>query len=189
MGLHNWIQFYLQEKHNHVDYKGYKARDNKDTVRKHCITGYRTPNRRTDRPQILLLIQTNILISLLMILSRGCFVAWWRRPRPQLTVQLEGLGEAHRWLLHRRESRVWGRSFHHPLPHFDWEDDICGGQNTRVPARAGCLSAWTVHRHILPQTDQQQQQRFVDICHIMIDWWHILLHLKLCFILSWFWLH
>lgn len=38
MGLHNWVQFYLQEKHNHVDYKGYKARKNKDTVRKHCIT-------------------------------------------------------------------------------------------------------------------------------------------------------
>lgn len=37
MGLHNWIQFYLQEKHNNVDYKGYKARDNKDTVRKHCM--------------------------------------------------------------------------------------------------------------------------------------------------------
>lgn len=37
MGLHNWVQFYLQEKHNHVDYKGYKARDNKDTVRKCCI--------------------------------------------------------------------------------------------------------------------------------------------------------
>lgn len=33
MGLHNWVQFYLQEKHDHVDYKGYKARDNKDTVR------------------------------------------------------------------------------------------------------------------------------------------------------------
>lgn len=33
MGLHNWVQFYLQEKHGHVDYKGYKARDNKDTVR------------------------------------------------------------------------------------------------------------------------------------------------------------
>ncbi len=32
MGLHNWVQFYLQEKHDHVDYKGYKARDNKDTV-------------------------------------------------------------------------------------------------------------------------------------------------------------
>ncbi|XP_034039751.1 poly(U)-specific endoribonuclease-C-like isoform X2 [Thalassophryne amazonica] len=31
MGLHNWVQFYLQEKHGHVDYKGYKARDNKDT--------------------------------------------------------------------------------------------------------------------------------------------------------------
>ncbi|KAK9538796.1 hypothetical protein VZT92_003945 [Zoarces viviparus] len=31
MGLHNWVQFYLQEKHNHVDYKGYKARDRKDT--------------------------------------------------------------------------------------------------------------------------------------------------------------
>ncbi|KAI3374765.1 hypothetical protein L3Q82_021322 [Scortum barcoo] len=31
IGLHNWIQFYLQEKHKHVDYKGYKARDNKDT--------------------------------------------------------------------------------------------------------------------------------------------------------------
>ncbi|XP_067109369.1 uridylate-specific endoribonuclease C-like [Osmerus mordax] len=31
MGLHNWIQFYLQEKHGHVDYKGYKARANKDS--------------------------------------------------------------------------------------------------------------------------------------------------------------
>lgn len=31
MGLHNWIQFYLQEKHQHVDYKGYKARDRKET--------------------------------------------------------------------------------------------------------------------------------------------------------------
>lgn len=38
MGLHNWVQFYLQEKHNHVDYKGYKARDNKDSVRKYCVT-------------------------------------------------------------------------------------------------------------------------------------------------------
>lgn len=38
MGLHNWVQFYLQEKHNHVDYKGYKARDNKDSVRKCCVT-------------------------------------------------------------------------------------------------------------------------------------------------------
>lgn len=27
IGFHNWIQFYLQEKSNHVDYKGYKARD------------------------------------------------------------------------------------------------------------------------------------------------------------------
>lgn len=31
IGLHNWVQFYLQEKQGHVDYKGYKARDNKDT--------------------------------------------------------------------------------------------------------------------------------------------------------------
>nr|XP_057918155.1 uridylate-specific endoribonuclease C-like [Doryrhamphus excisus] len=31
IGLHNWVQFYLQEKHGHIDYKGYKARDNKDT--------------------------------------------------------------------------------------------------------------------------------------------------------------
>ncbi|XP_028327762.1 poly(U)-specific endoribonuclease-C-like [Gouania willdenowi] len=31
IGLHNWVQFYLQEKHGHVDYKGYKARANKDT--------------------------------------------------------------------------------------------------------------------------------------------------------------
>ncbi|MEQ2169692.1 hypothetical protein GOODEAATRI_027875, partial [Goodea atripinnis] len=37
MGLHNWVQFYLQEKHGHVDYKGYKARDNKSTVRTSCI--------------------------------------------------------------------------------------------------------------------------------------------------------
>ncbi|XP_060759292.1 poly(U)-specific endoribonuclease-C-like [Neoarius graeffei] len=27
MGLHNWVQFYLQEKLNVIDYKGYKARD------------------------------------------------------------------------------------------------------------------------------------------------------------------
>ncbi|XP_056149268.1 poly(U)-specific endoribonuclease-C-like [Lampris incognitus] len=31
MGLHNWVQFYLQEKLDHVDYKGYKARSNKST--------------------------------------------------------------------------------------------------------------------------------------------------------------
>ncbi|XP_064175741.1 uridylate-specific endoribonuclease C-like [Anguilla rostrata] len=31
MGFHNWVQFYLQEKCNHVDYKGYKARDRKST--------------------------------------------------------------------------------------------------------------------------------------------------------------
>ncbi|XP_051974816.1 poly(U)-specific endoribonuclease-C-like [Xyrauchen texanus] len=31
MGLHNWVQFYKQEKNKHVDYKGYNARDNKDT--------------------------------------------------------------------------------------------------------------------------------------------------------------
>ncbi|XP_045908761.1 uridylate-specific endoribonuclease C-like [Micropterus dolomieu] len=31
IGLHNWVQFYLQEKKNLVDYKGYKARDNKAT--------------------------------------------------------------------------------------------------------------------------------------------------------------
>nr|XP_061795691.1 uridylate-specific endoribonuclease C-like [Nerophis lumbriciformis] len=30
-GLHNWVQFYLQEKHGNIDYKGYKARDNKNT--------------------------------------------------------------------------------------------------------------------------------------------------------------
>ncbi|XP_033838458.1 poly(U)-specific endoribonuclease-like [Periophthalmus magnuspinnatus] len=31
MGLHNWVQFFLQERHEHVDYKGYKARANKNT--------------------------------------------------------------------------------------------------------------------------------------------------------------
>ncbi|KAJ8249956.1 hypothetical protein COCON_G00231720 [Conger conger] len=31
MGFHNWVQFYLQEKCRHVDYKGYKARDRKST--------------------------------------------------------------------------------------------------------------------------------------------------------------
>uniref|UniRef100_A0A8D0H9Z9 Uridylate-specific endoribonuclease n=1 Tax=Sphenodon punctatus TaxID=8508 RepID=A0A8D0H9Z9_SPHPU len=29
LGLHNWVQFYLQEKHNHIDYKGYVARKKK----------------------------------------------------------------------------------------------------------------------------------------------------------------
>lgn len=52
MGLHNWIQFYLQEKHNNVDYKGYKARDNKDTVRKRCMDGYRVPNPCSDSPHL-----------------------------------------------------------------------------------------------------------------------------------------
>ncbi|CAG5958190.1 unnamed protein product [Menidia menidia] len=28
IGFHNWIQFYLQEKNRHLDYKGYKAREN-----------------------------------------------------------------------------------------------------------------------------------------------------------------
>ncbi|NXO99535.1 ENDUA protein, partial [Certhia brachydactyla] len=29
IGFHNWVQFYLQEKHNQIDYKGYVARKNK----------------------------------------------------------------------------------------------------------------------------------------------------------------
>ncbi|NXT61814.1 ENDUA protein, partial [Chaetops frenatus] len=29
LGLHNWVQFYLQEKHIQIDYKGYVARKNK----------------------------------------------------------------------------------------------------------------------------------------------------------------
>ncbi|XP_061438308.1 poly(U)-specific endoribonuclease-A-like isoform X2 [Rhineura floridana] len=29
LGLHNWVQFYLQEKLKHIDYKGYVARKNK----------------------------------------------------------------------------------------------------------------------------------------------------------------
>ncbi|CAI5652660.1 poly(U)-specific endoribonuclease-C [Oreochromis niloticus] len=27
IGFHNWVQFYLQEKNQHLDYKGYKARE------------------------------------------------------------------------------------------------------------------------------------------------------------------
>ncbi|XP_047453493.1 uridylate-specific endoribonuclease C [Mugil cephalus] len=27
IGFHNWVQFYLQEKNSHLDYKGYKARE------------------------------------------------------------------------------------------------------------------------------------------------------------------
>ncbi|XP_013996735.1 uridylate-specific endoribonuclease C isoform X1 [Salmo salar] len=30
-GFHNWVQFYLQEKHGNVDYKGYKAQGNRNT--------------------------------------------------------------------------------------------------------------------------------------------------------------
>ncbi|XP_013803553.1 poly(U)-specific endoribonuclease-B-like [Apteryx mantelli] len=30
LGLHNWVQFYLQEKRNQIDYKGYVARKNKN---------------------------------------------------------------------------------------------------------------------------------------------------------------
>lgn len=32
IGFHNWVQFYLQEKNQHLDYKGYKAREH-DLVR------------------------------------------------------------------------------------------------------------------------------------------------------------
>ncbi|KAJ8391985.1 hypothetical protein AAFF_G00082950 [Aldrovandia affinis] len=38
MGFHNWMQFYLQKKHKHVNCKGYRARANKDTVA-HCSQG------------------------------------------------------------------------------------------------------------------------------------------------------
>lgn len=31
IGLHNWVQIYMQEKANHLDYKGYKSRDQPDT--------------------------------------------------------------------------------------------------------------------------------------------------------------
>lgn len=38
MGLHNWVQFYLQEKLKCVDYKGYKAADkDKPTVNDHVV--------------------------------------------------------------------------------------------------------------------------------------------------------
>ncbi|XP_078075685.1 uridylate-specific endoribonuclease C isoform X1 [Mustelus asterias] len=30
MGLHNWVQFYLQEKRDHIDYKGFVARKDKN---------------------------------------------------------------------------------------------------------------------------------------------------------------
>lgn len=33
LGLHNWVQFYLQEKHKQIDYKGYIAQKNKTRVR------------------------------------------------------------------------------------------------------------------------------------------------------------
>ncbi|XP_075711876.1 poly(U)-specific endoribonuclease-A-like isoform X2 [Rhinoderma darwinii] len=32
MGLHNWVQFYLQEKRNNIDYKGFVARQYKSRV-------------------------------------------------------------------------------------------------------------------------------------------------------------
>lgn len=147
MGLHNWVQFYLQEKHNHVDYKGYKARDNKDTVGRRRIAA----RSRT--------------IPALINDPFPCRpVARRRRPRPEPAVQLEGPGEAHRRLLHRRESRVRGGSFHHRLPDVHREDDLRGGQGARVRAGAGRLSARSVHRNVLPQTAQQQQQRSVNLC-------------------------
>lgn len=46
MGLHNWVQFYLQEKLKFVDYKGYKSAD-KDKV---CLSqshGLTAGNPRT----------------------------------------------------------------------------------------------------------------------------------------------
>lgn len=84
--------------------------------------------------------------------------AWWGRPRPEPAVQLERPGEACRWLLHWCQSRVWICSLHHHLPHVDWKDDICDGEGGRVRAGGGRLSARAIHRHVLPQTGQQQQQ-------------------------------
>uniref|UniRef100_A0A672PKZ3 Uridylate-specific endoribonuclease n=1 Tax=Sinocyclocheilus grahami TaxID=75366 RepID=A0A672PKZ3_SINGR len=37
MGLHNWVQFYLQEKQELLDYKGYKARDNDPNEDDHVL--------------------------------------------------------------------------------------------------------------------------------------------------------
>ncbi|CAN0428780.1 poly(U)-specific endoribonuclease-B-like isoform X1 [Lampetra planeri] len=39
LGFHNWVQFYLQEKHGHVDYKGYKAqRSSRPDDQDHLLT-------------------------------------------------------------------------------------------------------------------------------------------------------
>ena len=65
MGFHNWVQFYLQEKCGHVDYKGYKARDRKSTVS--------APERRPFWVRLSqnLHVSTRVLISGL-IFNRDC---------------------------------------------------------------------------------------------------------------------
>ena len=41
MGLHNWVQFYMEEKNKHLDYKGYKASRNDVVTATYCEYSYR----------------------------------------------------------------------------------------------------------------------------------------------------
>lgn len=137
MGLHNWVQFYLQEKHGHVDYKGFKARNNKKTV------GVYTQLF----PQCLIIYD---FVPTFILFLRHHFPAWWGRPCPEASVQLERFSQTNRQLLHRRQSRVWGRSVHHRLPDVHCKDHICVGGGERIRARAGRLSSRQIHRLVLP---------------------------------------
>lgn len=49
VGFHNWIQFYLQEKNSHLDYKGYKARD-------HDLVSNKQHNEQTNKQTTLVFI-------------------------------------------------------------------------------------------------------------------------------------
>lgn len=88
VGFHNWIQFYLQEKNSHLDYKGYKARD-------HDLVSNKQHNKQTT---LVFIIQPQLCLTVSSLFPS---TARSRRPRPEPPVQLARFGEARRQRLHR----------------------------------------------------------------------------------------
>lgn len=150
MGLHNWIQFYLQEKHNHVDYKGYKARDNKDTVR-NPQTGPKTLNTRLKGKYINRLVNDPLFFSW-MFHSRmktttswtysSAGRAWWSPSVAPSSASVQSL----RWLFSPSSSSCRLRRWHqwwskYTSTCWSWSSTGTGGPS--APPSPNCSAATT----------------------------------------------
>uniref|UniRef100_A0A8C5MA46 Protein endoU n=1 Tax=Leptobrachium leishanense TaxID=445787 RepID=A0A8C5MA46_9ANUR len=118
-GLHNWVQFYLQEKHQNIDYKGYVARQHKNRV-----------SLRAAVPGMLPRISYSSLTKRPVWFCSGP-AARRGRSGAEPPVQLEGHGEAGGGQLHRRQSGVRVRRVHGHLPHVAGENHQRDGGGRR----------------------------------------------------------